>query len=58
VLVLSFLRALVVLAVSFGLNLSQDQLVAVYLVLELTVSLIARSRVTPVEAVTTPVKPE
>ena len=49
VLVLGFLRAIVVLAVSFGLNLTQDQLVALYLVLELTVSLIARQRVTPVE---------
>ena len=58
VLVLGFLRAIVVLAVSFGLNLTQDQLVALYLVLELTVSLIARQRVTPVENVVKPVEPE
>ena len=45
---LSFLRAIVVLATAFGLNLTPQQMAAVYLVLELGLSLIARQRVTPV----------
>lgn len=48
VMVLSFLRALVVLAVAFGLDLTVDQLAAVYIVMELGLSLVARTRVTPV----------
>jgi len=49
VMVLSFLRAIVVLLVAFGLNLTTAQLAAVYVVLELGVSLVARQRVRPVE---------
>ena len=49
VLVLGFLRAVVVLAMAFGLNLTPEQIAAVYLVLELGLSLVARQRVTPVE---------
>lgn len=47
VLWLSFLRALVVLGTAFGLNLTPEQIAAVYLVMELGLSLIARQRVTP-----------
>lgn len=49
VLVLGFLRAIVVLAVAFGLSLTPEQMAAVYLVMELALSLVARQRVTPVE---------
>ncbi len=49
VLVLGFLRALVVLGAAFGLNLTPEQVAAVYLVMELGLSLVARQRVTPVE---------
>ena len=49
VLVLGFLRAVVVLAIAFGLNLTTEQIAAVYLVLELGLSLVARQRVTPNE---------
>lgn len=48
VLVLAFLRALVVLAMAFGLNLTPQQLAAVYIVLELGLSLVARQRVRPI----------
>lgn len=48
VLVLAFLRALVVLAVTFGLSLTTEQVAAVYIVMELGLSLVARQRVTPV----------
>lgn len=47
VLVLAFLRALVVLGVAFGLNLTTEQIAAVYIVMELGLSLVARQRVTP-----------
>ncbi len=49
VLWLSFLRALVVLGTAFGLNLTPEQIAAVYLVMELALSLVARQRVTPNE---------
>jgi len=47
--VLAFLRAIVVLAIAFGLSLTVPQIAAIYVVLELGVSLIARQRVRPVE---------
>lgn len=49
VLWLSFLRAVVLLAVAFGANLTPEQIAAVYIVLELGLSLIARQRVRPVD---------
>ena len=48
VLWLGFLRALVVLGTAFGLNLTPEQIAAVYLVMELGLSLVARQKVTPV----------
>ena len=48
VLWLGFLRALVVLVTAFGLQLTVEQIAAVYLVLELGLSLVARQKVTPV----------
>ena len=48
VLWLGFLRALVVMGTAFGLNLTPEQIAAVYLVMELALSLVARQRVTPV----------
>lgn len=48
VLWLAALRALVVLVTAFGLQLSAEQVGAVYLVMETTLSLVARQRVTPV----------
>ncbi len=48
VLVLAFLRALVVLVTAFGLSFTPEQVAAVYLVMELGLSLVARQRVTPV----------
>ena len=49
VLILGLIRAIVVLAVAFGLQLSVEQMAAVYLVAEMVISVIARQRVTPVE---------
>lgn len=49
VLWLSALRAIVVLAVAFGADLTPEQIAAVYLVMETLLSLVARSRVTPTE---------
>lgn len=49
VLILSALRATIVLAVAFGLNLGEEQLAAVYLALETWLSVWARQRVTPEE---------
>lgn len=48
VLILGLVRALVVLVTAFGLNLTPAQIAAVYLVAEMVISVIARSRVTPV----------
>ena len=48
VMVLAFLRACVVLVTAFGLSLDAAQLAAVYLVMELGLSLVARQRVVPV----------
>lgn len=48
VLWLSLLRAVVVLGLAFGWNLSQEQTAALYLFMEGALSLIARSQVTPV----------
>jgi hypothetical protein len=45
--VLAALRALVVLGTAFGLHLSVEQIAAIYLVMETSLSLIARQRVTP-----------
>lgn len=47
VMVLAFLRAVVVLAIAFGLDLTPEQIAAIYIVLELGLSLIVRQRVTP-----------
>lgn len=47
VLWLAALRAVVVLVVAFGADLSAEQIAAVYLVIETVLSLVARSRVTP-----------
>lgn len=47
VLWLAAVRAIVVLVTAFGLQLSPDQIAAVYLVAEAVLSLIARQRVTP-----------
>ena len=49
VLWLAALRAIVVLAVAFGADLTPEQIAAVYLVMETLLSLVARSRVTPTE---------
>lgn len=49
VLILGLVRALVVMAVAFGLKLSPEQTAAVYLVAEMVLSVIARQRVTPVQ---------
>lgn len=49
VLVLGLIRAIVVLAVSFGLRLTPEQIAAVYLVAEMVISVIARQRVKPAE---------
>jgi len=49
VLILGLIRAIVVMAVSFGLALTVEQMAAVYLVAEMVISVIARSRVTPAE---------
>jgi hypothetical protein len=45
---LAFLRALVVLGTAFGLSLTPEQIAAVYLVMELGLSIVARQKVTPV----------
>lgn len=50
VLWLAVLRAIIVLATSFGLDLSVEQTAAVYLVLESVLSLAARQQVTPVSS--------
>lgn len=47
VMVLAFLRALVVLGLAFGLTLNPEQIAAIYIVMELALSLIVRQRVTP-----------
>lgn len=47
VLILGLVRAIVVLVVAFGLQLSPEQIAAVYLVAEMVISVIARSKVTP-----------
>ncbi len=49
VLWLGFIRACVVLVTAFGLNLDPAQIAAIYLVAEMAISLVARSRVTPIE---------
>lgn len=45
VLILGFVRAAVVLVTAFGLNLTPEQIAAVYLVTEAALSLIARKAV-------------
>lgn len=47
VLVLAAIRAIVVLVTAFGLNLTPEQIAAVYLVAEAVLSVIARQKVTP-----------
>jgi hypothetical protein len=49
VLWLAALRAIVVLVTAFGLELTPEQIAAVYLVMETLLSLVARQRVTPTE---------
>lgn len=56
VLFLGVIRALVVCVTAFGLNLSVEQTGAIYLLAEAVLSLMARARVSPVEAVTVPVE--
>lgn len=48
VLWLAAIRAVVVLVTAFGLNLSTEQVAAIYVVAEAILSLIARQRVEPV----------
>jgi len=48
VMVLAFLRAVVLLAVAFGLNLTKEQIAIIYVVMEAGLSLWARQKVTPV----------
>lgn len=48
VLWLAAIRAIVVLVTAFGLQLTPEQIAAVYLVAEAILSLIARQRVEPV----------
>lgn len=55
VLFLAVVRAVLVAVTAFGLELTTQQTGAVYLLAEAILSLLARSRVSPVEAVTTPV---
>lgn len=50
-LILAAVRALVVCGVSFGLNLSQEQTLAIYGVAETILALVNRQVVTPVEEV-------
>lgn len=50
VLILAFVRAVVVLVTAFGLQLTTEQIAAVYLVTEAVLSLIARQSVTPTKA--------
>jgi hypothetical protein len=47
VLVLAAVRAMVVLVTAFGLDLSAEQVAAVYLAAESVLSLVAREKVTP-----------
>lgn len=49
VLWLSALRAIVVLGTSFGLDLTPEQIAAIYLSLEALLSIVARQKVTPVD---------
>lgn len=50
-LILAFVRAVLVAAMTFGLNLSEEQFVALYAVIEAVVALWNRSQVTPVEGI-------
>lgn len=45
--IVAFIQAILVLAVTFGLNLSQDQTAAILAVAALALGLITRSQVTP-----------
>lgn len=47
VLILGLVRAVVVLITVFGLQLTAEQVAAIYLVAEAVLSVIARQRVTP-----------
>lgn len=47
-LIIGFVRAVVVCAIAFGLELTPEQIAGIYLVVEATLSLVNRSQVTPV----------
>lgn len=49
-LILGVIRAAVVLITVFGLDLSTEQVAAIYLMAEAVLSLVNRQQVTPVEA--------